>query len=67
LDGVDARAALREFGAIGDDFGGGLGDFETRAALGEFGAVGEGLREGGGVVLAVVDDFEAFGAVDDVF
>jgi hypothetical protein len=67
LDGVDACAALGEFGAIGDDFGVGLGDFETRAALGELGAVGEGLRGRGGVVLAVVDDFEAFGAVDDVF
>jgi hypothetical protein len=35
--------------------------------LGEFGAVGEELGRCGGLVLAVVDDFETFGAVDDVF
>jgi hypothetical protein len=58
---------LGGFGAIGDDFGVGLGDFKAGAALGEFGAVGKELWSGGGVVLAVVDDFEAFGAVDDVF
>jgi hypothetical protein len=45
----------------------GLGDFETGTALAEFGAVGEELWGGGGLVLAVVDDFETFGSVDDVF
>jgi hypothetical protein len=35
--------------------------------LSEFGAIGEELGRCGGLVLAVVDNFETFGAVDDVF
>jgi hypothetical protein len=55
------------FGAIGCYFQADGDDFETGAALGEFGAIGEDLGSGGGEMVAVVDDFETFGAVDDVF
>jgi hypothetical protein len=55
------------FGAVGCYFQADRSDFETGAALSEFGAIGEDLWSGGGEMVAVVDDFETFGAVDDVF